>query len=100
MSATQPKMTITLSVMLHTDVVIPSHIYLLGVDDNKKADWDVYGAWYVRWHILHYCDKDLNWQEYELDLDWTLDHEAYKRPEIVDCVIESASDESESEDVT
>ncbi len=99
MSATQPKKTITLSVMLESDVVIPSHIYLLSVDDNKKAG-DVYGAWYVRWDILHYCDKDLKWQEYELDLDWTLDREAYKYPEVIDCVLESDSDESESENVT
>ena len=58
---------------------VPSSIFLLSEEENKKAKDGSYGSWYVHWDILHYFDKDLI--EREIEPEDVADSDSKKRPE-------------------
>ena len=37
---------------------LPENVFLLPVDENKRAKEGVYGSWWIKWDNLHYYDKD------------------------------------------
>ena len=36
---------------------IQSNIFLLPLDENETAQEGIYGAWWIKWGILHYYDQ-------------------------------------------
>ena len=60
---------------------VPSSIFLLSEEENKKAIDGSYGSWYVYWDVLHYFDKDLI--EHEIEPEDVADSDSKKRPKKV-----------------